>query len=55
MASLESNFQLNSELSSTVVQLMKYVGNSARPNAAGDQFNQKKVENLKKIKAQANA
>ena len=36
MSTLESQFQLNTELSPTIVSLMKYVGNSARPSAAGD-------------------
>jgi len=48
---IESQFQMNTELSPTLVSLMKYVGNHTRPQAAEEMYHRTKVENLKKVRA----
>jgi len=43
---------MNSELSITLVQLMKHVGSHSRPTAAEEMYERTKAANLKKVKAQ---
>ena len=52
---IEGHFQKTSELSDRLVQLMKYCGNSVRPEASGNMIDRVKLQNIKKVKAQANA
>ena len=46
---------MNTELSNTLVSLMKYVANNARPQAACDLYDQTKLQNLRKVKGQIDA